>query len=112
MEHLSRGTLHLGWFIDHPDQILKLTFNVQLNECLFAHAQRILGSAAVQPGSVPRHGAEVDLRIRAEDAVETLLPPEYGGRRIAVGNAAKCRGVLLLLQVLDLRGLNSHGRGI
>ena len=92
--------------------IFELTFNIQLNVSLLAHAQRILGGAAVQPGGVPRHGAEVDLCVRAEDAVEPLFPPEYRGRRIAVRDAAQRRRVLLLLQVLDLRGLDSHGRGI
>ena len=92
--------------------MFELTFDIQLNESLLAHAQRILGSAAVQPGSVPRHGTEVDFCVGAEDAVEAVLPPEYRGRRIAIRDTAQRRRVLLLLQVLDLRGLDSHGRGI
>ena len=92
--------------------VFELTFNVQLDEGLLAHAKRILRRAAVQTGCVSRHGAEVDLGVRAEDAVEAVFPPEYRGRRIAVRDAAQRGRVLLLLQVRDLRRLDSHGRRI
>ena len=68
-------------------KLIELTFDVQLDESRLAHAQAVLGRAAVDPGRVPGHRAEVDLLVGVEDAVEALLPPEDIGGGIAVRDA-------------------------
>jgi hypothetical protein len=53
--------------------------------------------------------AEVDLAIGAEDAVETVLPPEHGRGRVALGNASQSGGVLSVFEELETGGFNGDG---
>ena len=55
---------------------------------------------------------KVDLGVGGEDAFETLLPPQDGGRRVAVCNAPQGHRISLGLQILQGRGLNPDSRRI
>ena len=83
-------------------QANKLTFHIQLYECGLAHAQGILGGAAVDAGRVSGHGTEIDLLVGTEDPIQALLPPKDGGGGITVRNAPQGCRVFLLLQVVQI----------
>jgi hypothetical protein len=90
----------------------ELTFNIEIDVSRFAQSKGVFSSATVKSSRVSGDRAKDDFLVRAKNFFQTFFAPRNGGRRVAVDNAPQGGVVLLVLQVFQLRLVDSDDRWV